>query len=445
MNENFQWRPQPEAQVVLDRLCAELLERSVFLQTFSSRLEGECGTRLFDWIDYLVVPVCEVQNLTGVGFEIGRQGGLNHRGAVFPKVFTNVEAEQVAEWGMGLKVDSCVEFAVAHGIRSLIEGKPTAPLRMLSVEDSPLVLVRAVERHGWFDMKLAGVSDATCVDYLKIQEAFLRRRRSYTDSAVGFSILNNLLDQAVALLGRARAADCFFRSERRFWMERNRAARVQKRRQDKLGLGWANHDHHTYRSSRENFAKLVATFERLGLECRERFHAGSEAGWGAQVMESEEAGIVVFADVDMSAQEVMGDFSHDGLAASENLGTVGMWCELHGDSLFEAGMHHLECQFDFEALADGLRHEAGIEMMAPFTDLPNLRQQFTLGELWKVDGMRIERLLENGQINSAQAKQFSERGAIGSHLENLERRNGYKGFNQEGVNQVIAATDPRRQ
>ena len=84
MNENFQWRPQPEAQVVLDRLCAELLERSVFLQTFSSRLEGECGTRLFDWIDYLVVPVCEVQNLTGVGFEIGRQGGLNHRGAVFP-------------------------------------------------------------------------------------------------------------------------------------------------------------------------------------------------------------------------------------------------------------------------------------------------------------------------------------------------------------------------
>jgi hypothetical protein len=35
-------------------------------------------------------------------------------------------------------------------------------------------------------------------------------------------------------------------------------------------------------------------------------------------------------------------------------------------------------------------------------------------------------------------------GAIGSHLENLERNDGYKGFNQTGVSDIIARTDPRK-
>ena len=38
-----------------------------------------------------------------------------------------------------------------------------------------------------------------------------------------------------------------------------------------------------------------------------------------------------------------------------------------------------------------------------------------------------------------------EQGAIGSHLENLERNEGFKGFNQTGVSEIISATDPRKQ
>ena len=34
--------------------------------------------------------------------------------------------------------------------------------------------------------------------------------------------------------------------------------------------------------------------------------------------------------------------------------------------------------------------------------------------------------------------------AIGSHLENLERNDGYKGFNQQGVSEIITNTDPRK-
>ena len=31
------------------------------------------------------------------------------------------------------------------------------------------------------------------------------------------------------------------------------------------------------------------------------------------------------------------------------------------------------------------------------------------------------------------------------HAKNLERNDGYKGFNQKGVSEIIARTDPRKQ
>jgi hypothetical protein len=34
-------------------------------------------------------------------------------------------------------------------------------------------------------------------------------------------------------------------------------------------------------------------------------------------------------------------------------------------------------------------------------------------------------------------------GALGSHLETLERNDAYKGFNQTGISQIIRQTDPR--
>ena len=237
----------------------------------------------------------------------------------------------------------------------------------------------------------------------------------------------------------------FFEAERRYWQRRNRAAQVQKARQDRLGLGWANHDHHTYRSSREYFAALIGTFEKLGFKCRERFYAGHDAGWGAQVIEQPVAGITIFADVDMSPEELVEDFSHKGLPARKELGTVGLWCALHGEAFLDAGMHHLECQFDFDALKQQLEAEEGVKTMKPFTNFPHLRQAFTEGETWPVRPQRIDALLRDGRITEEQARQFREKGALGSHLENLERNQGFKGFNQTGISEIIARTDPRKQ
>jgi len=181
----------------------------------------------------------------------------------------------------------------------------------------------------------------------------------------------------------------------------------------------------------------------MGFQCRERFYAGREAGWGAQVLEQPECQLVVFADVDLSPEELTEDFAHEPLPERDQLGTVGLWCELHGEAFLEAGMHHLECQFDFDAARKQLAAE-GIETMAPFTNFPFLRQAFTKGEMWPVDLRRIDRLAAQGRITSEQAERFRHEGALGSHLEILERNDGYKGFNQTGVSDIISRTDPRR-
>jgi hypothetical protein len=126
-------------------------------------------------------------------------------------------------------------------------------------------------------------------------ESFRLRRRKFDGEEAGFEHAMRLIDAAAVEVGVDRACDLFFAAEREYWMRRNRAAQVQKARQDRLGLGWGNHDHHTYRSSREHFPRLIAALEALGMVCRERFYAGREAGWGAQVLEQPNARIVVFA------------------------------------------------------------------------------------------------------------------------------------------------------
>jgi hypothetical protein len=82
--------------------------------------------------------------------------------------------------------------------------------------------------------------------------------------------------------------------------------------------------------------------------------------------------------------------------------------------------------------------------MNPFSDFPFLRQAFTEGERWPVHRERAERLLAAGLITREQSEQFIREGALGSHLENLQRHGGFKGFNQKSVSVVIAATDPRK-
>ncbi len=207
-------------------------------------------------------------------------------------------------------------------------------------------------------------------------------------------------------------------------------------------MGWANHDHHTFRSSRKYFHKLVRLFEILGFHCRERYYTGMEAGWGAQIMENPVCRLVLFLDVDLAPNEIEIDFAHHPMPELPKLGTIGLWCALHGDSILSGGMHHLEAQFMFDELSQDLKNY-GVGMMDPFSSFPYLRQAFTAGEQWPVKPERVEILLSQGLISQDDADKFLKEGAIGSHLENLQRREGYKGFNQKNVSIIIKKTDPR--
>lgn len=438
----FHWTPQPAAAELVGRLLQEYLDRTPPAADLARRMREETGTRLLDWVDHLVVPdTAEIQHqLQTAGFVVDpaftAQRCFVHTGGLFPRLLLDRDTQ------LAFRVESAADFAAANQLDLSVSQPPLSPYRRLLVGRGVATSLWAVERHGYQGFDQPAWSDAARLAMLRHLEQFRTRRRD-VDDAEGFNLLTGLIRRAIDDCGADVACDLFFNAEREYWQRRNHAAQVQKSRQDRLGLGWANHDHHTYRSSRAHFVRLIAVLETLGFHCRERFYAGAEAGWGAQVLEQPAAGIVVFADVDLSPDELADDFSHQPLTPRKELGTVGLWCALHGEAILQAGMHHLECQFDFDQLAKQLAAEAGIRTMPPFTNLPYLRQAFTEGQRWRVSEPRLARLLARGQITEAQADRFRTEGALGSHLENLQRDQGFKGFNQQGVSRIIAQTDPR--
>ncbi|MFM9966621.1 MAG: hypothetical protein ACKV2Q_36040 [Planctomycetaceae bacterium] len=440
------WSPQPAPAKWVHEVLEDAVRKNSFLATLRRQMFEQSGTRLLDWIDHFALPTGDeaLDELSRVGYEpdtsVPKVRAWKHSLGLFPRVRIHVgKTRQVV-----LKVEAVADFLAAHNLSNVaIQGAALASVRRARVAQDNGVEVWVLERHGSlaFEPNLDKVVPLDAI--AKHSEAMQLRQRDFEDSADGFALAGRLADASIAELGRDRTCELFFSAERDYWQRRNRAGRKQRERQESLGLGWANHDHHTYRSSRAQFARLITFLERLGFQLRERFYAGREAGWGAQVLEHPVTGVTIFADVDLSPEEVSQDFSHEPLPSRDELGTVGLWCELHGEAFLQAGLHHLECQFDFTATRDQL-DEVGILTMPPFTDLPYLRQAFTKGETWPVKPQRVERLLASKQITAEQAQQFLSNGAIGSHLEILQRDDGYKGFNQHGINEIISATDPRR-
>jgi hypothetical protein len=446
--EDFSWQPQPRAQQLVHDLLAQFLSRSSQTARLGERMRNETGTRLIDWIDHLAFPrTSDLEHqLKSAGFTETSLPGADQAFVQEQGIFPTIILCKSTPLRAAIKVESVADFLAIHQECSheAIKGPPLAPLRTAKVFHDDEAQLLVLERHGYAGFDIPPWTDHQTAAVLRHQESFRRRNRNFDNEDAGFTWAEKLIDSASAEVGLDRACDLFFAAEREYWQRRNRAAQVQKQRQDRLGLGWANHDHHTYRASRRHFPALIRVWEKLGFVLRERFYAGREAGWGAQILEQPTTKIITFNDVDLAPDELFIDFSHQPLPERQSLGTVGLWCALHGESFLQAGMHHLEAQFDFEALRTQLERDAGVRTMKPFTDFPHLRQAFTEGERWPVSESRISTLLKKDQITPAQADQFRREGAIGSHLENLERNDGFKGFNQKGVSEIISATDPRK-
>lgn len=432
------WEPQPAGAAWVADCVQRIRSMHSAVSAFETILSAESGTRLIDWVDHLFVK--DIRGIESAGFIRASDGWYEHPGALLPPV------RQSDTDRLLLRVDSVSDFVVANCQRFEfnISGAPLDPMRSaMFVDSAASAEFGAIERQGCnIRMPRAALSDRQKLHIQDVREQLRHRKRKFDSDDASFEHTRALIGRAIEIVGRDMTCHLFFEGERAYWQARNRAGRVQYMRQAAIGVGWGNHDHHTYRSSRVCFSRLITLLELMGFTCRERFYAGRDAGWGAQVIEQPVCGIVIFADVDLSPEEISGDFSHQTLLARNELGTIGLWCALHGEALFQAGLHHLECQFDF----DGARSQLatfGVRSMKPFTDFPFLRQSFTEGELWNVDPERIERTYAAGLITRDQADRFAADGAVGSHLEILERNDGYRGFNQTGINEIIRKTDPR--
>ncbi|REJ69260.1 MAG: hypothetical protein DWQ31_05150 [Planctomycetota bacterium] len=445
--DKFLWQPQTAAAGLVRREIASLAESSPALVKLASRLVNETGTRLIDWVDHLVLgrgadAAKLAEELQAAGFASHPREEPDvwrHLDGIFPAiVLTEASPRRLA-----IKVDAVDEFVAAQRLGDFsVEGAEGGQFRLTVFAREGDTELAVVERKGYSGFVPPEHDEARIAAAAEHRAAFESRARQFDPEALGFDHASRLIAQSIVDLGVDWTCDLFFAAERNYWQSRNRAGQAQKSRQDALGLGWGNHDHHTYRSSRDHFTRLIAVLQQLGMRCRERFYAGAEAGWGAQVLEQPVCQVTVFADVDLEPDELARDFAHAPLPPLAALGTIGLWCTLHGEAFLEAGMHHLECQFDFDAAREQLA-SIGIETMAPFTDLPHLKQAFTAAEVWTVADTRINAARVAGWIDDSQAAQFQASGALGSHLEILERNDGYKGFNQTGISQIIRATDPR--
>jgi hypothetical protein len=446
--KKFDWPLCYEAEnFLLERIDA-FLQKNTFARVLSDRMREETGTLFLDWVDHLHLPEADEKVLRDLGFTddpLGEnkagQKALWHPEAMLPRVLlaaTNAKYPPV----LAIRPEYLEEFVAMHGVTNEIEGEPFSRYRRVIVYKEDGAQLDAIERRGYRGY-MAQPGDLK--KFVAARELWRTRRRMWDDDTKGYEHAFERLQKMIDLVGRDMACHLVFCSERAYWQKRNRAGIEQKRRQDLLGLGWANHDHHTFRTSRRHFVDLMKTWDMLGFHRRERYYAGRQAGWGAQIVEQPIEGIVIFNDVDLLPEETEIDFSRKRLPPEEGkLGTIGLWVGLHGESFLEAGMHHLECRFDFALLRDQLA-QAHITTMKPFSDFPFLKQAFTKGERWKVRRERAERLKQQGLITKAQFDDFMKNGAIGSHLENLQRKGGFKGFNQKSVSVIIAETDPRKQ
>jgi len=447
--KRFDWPLCYEAENLVLRYIEAFLSQHTFANNLRSRMRDETGTLFIDWVDHLIMSCAVESELRKVGYQhehgadtMGAQRAFWHPEAMLPRVLLDAAARQApAPQEFALRVDSIADFFAIHGLPFHPHGAPmTRYRRAVVAEQEGGRGLSVVERRGYRGYVPIEHGPTTSAALLKAHELWRTRKRDAAHD--DFEETHALLDELVSRVGRDAACHVVFAEERLFWERRNRAGQVQKRRQDRLGLGWANHDHHTFRSSREHFVDLMRCLEKLGFERRERYYAGAQAGWGAQILEHAVEGIVAFCDVDLEPHETEIDFSRVGLPPSKRLGTIGLWVGLHGESFLQAGMHHLECRFDHELLRKQLEQE-NVNTMNPFSDFPFLKQAFTEGERWPVRRERAERLLKRGLIDEAQFNKFVSEGAIGSHLENLQRKGGFKGFNQKSVSVIIQETDPR--
>jgi hypothetical protein len=438
MGLQSRWQTHPQADELVSGVLHTALQDCSAAEQFAAHLLKTTGVRLRDILDHVVFDDAGLRReLERNGWKEISPGVLRHLDGYFPD-FVQGEGLQIA-----FRAESLEMLAAVRSGTGPVQGAQFGPYRRARVFQSGRTAFWAVERNGHVTYDMPTVSTATIRSARLGLQAFRSRRRQFDSVTQGLEHTERVVDVVVGDLGQHWACDLFLRAEREYWMQRCDAGRLQYSRQCAAGVGWVNIDHHTYDSSREHFAHTIRILEKLGYVCRELFYAGAQAGWGSQILEQPVLRSTIFADIDLAPEELDFDFAHLPLAPLPKFRRAGIWCGMHGESMLEAGLNHVAGMYDQVQLRTQLA-SSGVRMMAPFSSYPELYQELTEGQWWPVDPARVDRLERAGHLAPEEAEDFRLRGAIASHLENLERNQGFKGFNQPGIDGVLRIIDPRK-
>ena len=399
------------------------------IDTLRKDLFDKASSRLIDFVDHIVIgnnPDFKSQ-LIECGFEVTLKALdytiYSHKIACLPRVVINQDEGKLL--AVAIKVESIDDFLAVRGLSISIEGSLLSAFRRCLINKENQVSLWVIERRGTQLIEPSHADEWHPTKYLKALLDWKTRPRSLDNEEEDMQLAITMANQLSAQFGTDMAACIVLEAERFYWLSRNDAGAIQKARQDSLGLGFTNNDHHAFRCSRKNFAKSIHLFEILGFHSRKRFHAGKQKTFGGQVLENTRAGFVIFLDYDLLEEEVDIDFSTSTLPPLASQNTIGLWCQLHGESIGRAGMHHLALQCSFDKLIKDL-HQYGIEFMDPFGNFSYIKQAYTKGQIWQVEPKRLNDLYNESFITINQKELFEKEGAVGSHLGNVERKEDCK-------------------
>ncbi len=267
---NFNWPLAYEAEALLSRFINAFLEKNTAARRFARRMRDETGTEFFEWTDHLVVSQNHEPALRDAGFLPGACDApvdhtvYAHPHALLPRALVSVKAKTSdTPSALAVRPEFLGDFMQRNGLPGEPAGAPGAGYRVITVARENGAHFQAVERLGYRGFLVKEPRPGFAEALLKARELWRARKRDFAgdDEAVRHAF--EVQQRCIALVGVDVACELYFAEEREFWMFRNRAGRVQQRRQDRLGLGWANHDHHTFRCSRRYFPDLVKFMENL--------------------------------------------------------------------------------------------------------------------------------------------------------------------------------------
>jgi hypothetical protein len=415
-------RAAPQAAALVRTALAQAYEAAPEAALFAQRLLDTSAVRLLDLIDSLGLQ--DVDSLNSMGWRRTERGIWRHEQPGIPDI---LERDKLC---VAFRVERLDHLLDTLGLETPIEGQPFGVFRRARVFATDGVNVDAVERNGGAAHEPVNVPEWRIRRALIHQQIFRTRRRDFRSAERGMREARRLISAAVADLGPNQACDLFLRAEREHWMRWCSAGLLQYRRQQRAGVGWSNIDHHAYVASREHVHDLIELFVELGFRLGEILRVD---GWARQLLEHPVLCSTIAVDVDLDMNEEL-----DGGPLPPPLwhGGAGAWADLHGESLLEAGLHHVGCLLDRSAFA----HQAqvdGITLLPPSSDRSAFFQQMSLPEERAINPRRIDRLEREELLTPSQAEQLRLHGGSAAQLECIERNGGFTGYDAPMTAPVI--------